>query len=135
MLSTVSVLTAPSKIAIVELLDTPKTPEDIASRLNITRQGVDKQLKELQSYGIVEKRWFIGYNRPKVEFYLTNLGAQLYRDLNDLLRKFRQAGKGIVTEKLRNLDSELMDGKITVKKYREEKSGIENTMKWFTDSS
>lgn len=132
MLSTVSILTAPSKISIVELLDTPKTPEDIAVNLNITRQGVDKQLKELQAYGIVEKRWFIGYNRPKVEFYLTELGALFYKDLTELMKRFRQSGKSILADKLRILDGDLMDGKIEVKKYREEKREIENTMKWFS---
>ncbi len=131
MLSTVSILTAPAKLSIVELLNTPKTPEDIAAKLNITRQGVDKQLKELQTYGIVEKRWFIGYNRPKVEFYLTELGSQLYKDLAELVKKFRNTGQSMVSDKMRILDSDLMEGRISVQKYKEEKREIESTMKWF----
>ncbi len=132
MLSTLSILTSPAKMGIVELLRTPKTPEDMAAVLNITRQGVDKQLKELSAYGIVEKRWFIGYNRPRVEFQLTALGVQLYRDLEELLGKFRQKGREYLTEKLMNLDSELMEGKISPQKYREEKMEIENSLSWFT---
>lgn len=131
MLPSVSILTAPAKLSIVELLNTPKTPDDIAATLRITRQGVDKQLKELQSFGVVEKRWFIGYNRPKVEFYLTELGSQLYHDLTDLMIKFRESGKVMISDKLKILDSDLMDSRISVQKYRKEKSELEETMKWF----
>lgn len=133
MLSVAGILTAQAKLNIIALLDTPKTPDDIAEKLKITRQGVDKQIKELLAYGIVEKRWFIGYNRPKVEFYLTELGSQLYRDIEELLKNFRMSGQNAVNERLRVLDLELLDGKIATEKYRKEKEEIETTLKWFLD--
>lgn len=133
MLSVAGILTAQAKLNIINLLDTPKTPDDIAEKLMITRQGVDKQLKELLSYGIVEKRWFIGYNRPKVEFFLTEFGSKLYKDIEELMKKFRASGQNAVNEKLRILDLSLLDGSITIKKYQKEKEEIETTMKWFLD--
>ena len=93
MVSTINSLTSLTKMNIIRLLDTPKTPDEIALSLNITRQGVDKQLKELQSYGIVEKKWFIGYNRPRVEFSITYLGEKFYRELDEFEEKFRNNGK------------------------------------------
>lgn len=133
MLSVAGILTAQAKLNIINLLDTPKTPDDIAEKMMITRQGVDKQLKELLSYGIVEKRWFIGYNRPKVEFFLTEFGSKLYKDIEELMKKFRASGQNAVNEKLRILDLSLLDGSITIKKYQKEKEEIETTMKWFLD--
>ncbi|MHB1441072.1 MAG: winged helix-turn-helix transcriptional regulator [Cuniculiplasma sp.] len=131
MVSTINSLTSLTKMNIIRLLDTPKTPDEIALSLNITRQGVDKQLKELQSYGIVEKKWFIGYNRPRVEFSITYLGEKFYRELDEFEEKFRNNGKSWLTEKLKNLDVDLMNGKVSAEKYREQKAEVELTLKWF----
>lgn len=133
MLSVISILTSPAKLSIVEFLNTPKTPDDIASKLGITRQGVDKQLRELQSYGIVEKRWFIGYNRPRVEFHMTDIGVNFYKNLDDFITRFRNEGKVSLEEKLRILDIDLLEGSISPTKYREEKEEIEKSMKWFAE--
>lgn len=130
----INLLTSPAKLSVVHLLNTPKTPDDIAAALNITRQGADKQLKELEEYGIVERKWFIGYNRPKVEFYLTDLGSALYRDLEALERKFRKSGNDAFTAKIRALDLDMLEGRITVAKYNKEKRKLKESLKWFTDS-
>ncbi len=131
MVSTINSLTSSTKMSIIGLLNTPKTPDEIAASLNITRQGVDKQLKELQSYGIVEKKWFIGYNRPKVEFFITELGEKFYKGLDEFVTKFHNDGKNWLIEKLKSLDIDLMSGKVSPEKYREQKAEVESTLKWF----
>ena len=131
MISDINILTSGSKVSIVELLRTPKTPDDIAGILNITRQGVDKQLKGLMRYGIVDRKWFIGYSRPKIEYFLTELGDEFYTSLRELSRKFKDSGKVMLTERLKTLDIDLMDGRLSVEKYNEEKMIMEDSMEWF----
>ncbi|MCL6014389.1 MAG: winged helix-turn-helix domain-containing protein [Candidatus Thermoplasmatota archaeon] len=131
MISDINILTSGSKVSIVELLRTPKTPDDIAGILNITRQGVDKQLKELMRYGIVDRKWFIGYSRPKIEYFLTELGSEFYSSLREIEKRFKESGKAMLNEKLKNLDIDLMDGRLSVEKYTEEKMILEDSMEWF----
>ena len=132
MISEINILTSSSRVSIVELLRTPKTPDDLADALKITRQGVDKQLKELMKYGIVQRRWFIGYNRPKIEYFLTELGSGFYADLENLGRKFRESGKLMLIERLKSMDIDLADGRMLVEKYEEEKVLLEESMEWFS---
>ncbi len=132
MIATINFLTSSSKVKIVNLLRTPKTPDDIAKILKITRQGVDKQLRELMRYGIVERRWFIGYSRPMIEYFCTEFGIKFYRDLDDVGIKFKESGRISLNEKLKSLDNELLDGSLTLEKYKEEKKLIERSMEWFS---
>ncbi len=131
MMSPINILTSSTKLSMIALLNTPKTPEEIAESLKITRQGVDKQLKELQSYGIVEKKWFIGYNRPRVEFFVTELGKRFYKGLDEHMEKFRNDGKNFLTEKMKILDMDLLTGKLSPDKYKEQKAELQLALKWF----
>ena len=132
MLSEINTLTTESKLSIVNLLRTPKIPEDIANSLKITRQAVDKQLKELVKFGIAERRWFIGYNRPKIEYLLTDLGKMFYSDLEKFTKKFREEGRITLNDRLKSLDLDLISGKLTVNRYSEERTILKESMKWFS---
>ena len=39
--------------------------------------------------------------------------------------------KDVMNEKLKNLDIDLMDGRLSVEKYTEEKMILEDSMEWF----
>jgi DNA-binding HxlR family transcriptional regulator len=127
----INILTSPPKMRIIELLRKPTTPDEIALNLKITRQAVDKHLKELLSYCVVEKRWFIGYNRPRVEFLLTDLGKELYGDISSLALKFRKDGLSTFSERIKSLDLEMISDRISVPEYKARKKELENAFKWF----
>ncbi len=133
MIPEISILTSPAKLSIANMLNTTKTRDDIAVTLKITRQDVDKQLKGLMMFGIVERRWFIGYNRLKVEYYLTEIGIKFYADLEHMGREFKLSGRSMFNERLRTLDMDIADGKLPVQKYRDEGAMLEESMKWFSE--
>ncbi|MCL4345254.1 MAG: hypothetical protein M1375_02505 [Candidatus Thermoplasmatota archaeon] len=120
MISDVNILTSGAKVAIAEILRTPRTPDEIALSLNITRQGVDKHLKEMMKYGIVDRKWFIGYKRPRIEYFLTEAGTKFYRDIDILWRDHVSLSGSYIREKKRSLDLKLADGIIDGKMYAEE---------------
>ena len=88
-------------------------------------------MKELMRYGIVDRKWFIGYSRPKIEYFLTELGSEFYSSLREIEKKFKESGKAMLNEKLKTLDIDLMDGRLSVEKYTEEKMILEDSMEWF----
>ena len=57
--------------------------------------------------------------------------GKFYRELDEFEEKFRNNGKRWLTEKLKNLDIDLMNGKVSAEKYREQKAEVELTLKWF----
>ncbi|MCL4332865.1 MAG: winged helix-turn-helix transcriptional regulator [Candidatus Thermoplasmatota archaeon] len=132
MLSAFNVLTSRSKLELVEILRNPRAPNDLAGMLGITRQAVDKHVKELVKFGVVEKRWFIGYSRPRVEFCLTELGKKLYSEIGVMMRNFVKDGLETMEEKKKALDIRLVSGNVSPEDYSRQMKEVEASFEWFT---
>ncbi|MGP6206578.1 helix-turn-helix domain-containing protein [Cuniculiplasma sp. SKW3] len=120
MISDINILTSPAKVEITHILRTPKTPDQIAATLHITRQGIDKHLKEMVKYGIVDRKWFMGSRRPRIEYFLTEAGAKFYRELDSIWKNHIILSESYINEKIRTLDLKLADGAIDGKTYSDE---------------
>lgn len=133
MISPVHSLTSRSKMNIVERLSTPTSPASLAESMSMTRQAVDKHLKELLLYGIVEKMWVTGSTKPRLEYKVTSLGLSFYQKAEDLIHEYREAGVAIFNEKLKSLDLRLANGEIDMAKYESFRSSLKDEMSWFLE--
>jgi len=120
-------------MSIVERLLTSISPARLAESMGMTRQAVDKHLKELLSYGIVEKMWVTGSTKPRLEYKVTGLGLSFYQKANDLIHEYRESGVAVFNEKLKLLDKKLANGEIDMAKYDQLRSSLKEDMSWFLE--
>ena len=135
MIPEIHLLTARPKMEIVKILHSRHAPDEIASELGMTRQAVDKNLKDLVKYGIVTRTWKNGPRRPRVEFSLTQMGTEFYDNLEKLIRNYRVEGKANAIQMLRDLDLALIKKEVSPERYMETMEEIKRQYEWFLDSS
>ncbi len=131
MIDVVHLLTSSSKTRVISLIERSTSPNELASSLNMTRQAVDRHLKDLTRFGIVERIWVTGSRKPKVEYRLTDLGRSFYKDLQAFMINFRETGLLEFHERLRNIDMQLVNGEIDKRRYVELRSDLESEKDWF----
>jgi len=125
-------LSSKEKRKIIELIKNGiNHPEDIAREMKITRQGVDKHLRELYRYGIIEKYWVIG-RKPRIVYNLTSLGEWLYNSLLSLEKNFIRKAREEFKDILRNLDKEFLSGNISKKDYLARISEEKKRFSWIS---
>lgn len=124
-------LTSSTKLLLSSMLQKPMSPEEIAEKLGITRQAVDKHIKEMQSCGVLEKIWVTGGRRPRVEFKLSLTGTYFYSSLQEFEGDYRKRGLEDYENQLKSLDLQIISGEITQERYYELREELETTMQWF----
>ena len=135
MLEAIHTLTSSSKENLVALLSKPRAPEDIADALKMTRQAVDRHLKDMMVYGIVEKIWVTGGRRPRVEFKLSPLGHYFFDSMNEFMSSFKERGREDLDTRLKSLDLLIIKGEVDQKRYSELKKELESNLEWFREAS
>lgn len=135
MIPEIHLLTARPKMEIIRILHSRHTPDEIASELGMTRQAVDKNIKDLVRYGIVTRTWKTGSRRPRVEFSLSEMGMEFYSNLEKLIQSYRREGNTIAIQILRDLDLALIKKEISPERYMETKEEIKRQYGWFLESS
>lgn len=131
MLDMVHTFTSQSKISVFSLLSSPVTPDQISDELGITRQAVDKHLKEFQSHGMVRKMWLLSSTRPRLQYVATDLGRQFYRDIEQFVESYRSLGRMQLKEELKSLDLKFINGEISREEYIDFKNTLLKESKWF----
>ncbi|AKA49444.1 hypothetical protein IX51_10435 [uncultured archaeon] len=131
MLEVLHTLTSPSKVNVFNLIREPSTPENIASELGITRQAVDKHLKDLQKYGAIRKMWLLSSDRPRIQYVATELGLYFYGEIGSFMSSYRSRGKKDAIESLKDLDVSMLNGDISVDEYTSRKERISRDYSWF----
>ena len=126
-------LTSGPKIILSEILEKPMAPEEIAVKLGITRQAVDKHIKEMQSYGILEKIWVTSGKRPRVEFKLSATGMYFYSSLAGFIDDYRKQGLEDYENQLKAIDLKLISGEFSQSRYYEMREELDDSMKWFLE--
>lgn len=124
MLEIVHLLTSSTKREIFEMVERPATPDSIASALGITRQAVDKHLKEFVKYGLVRRMWLLSSARPRLEYSSTPLGSYFYSRIEEFMSSYRDRGNMEFRETMKSIDFKLINGEISKSEYsllREEK--------------
>jgi len=130
-MSSLHALTSKSKLDIVERLGSSTSPASLAEELGMTRQAVDKHLKDLLNYGIVERIWVTGSRKPRLEYKVTSLGTSFYQNAHSLLVEYLESGRAEYQARLKALDLQLANGEIDLKKYQENRESLDVEMRWF----
>ncbi len=123
----------PVRIKILRMLREEKHPEEIAEKLSITRQGVDKHLSILYRYGMVDKRIKMG-RRPMVFYRITSEGEDFLQNFEELVENHILAIKNRYKEELLTLDRMLVDGNITENEYLRARKDMEKRFSWVIEN-
>lgn len=127
-------LTSEPKLKLSHLLSQPMSPEELAIKMSMTRQAVDKHIKEMLSYGILEKIWVTSGMRPRVEFKLSSVGSYFYETLTSFTEDYRSRGLEDLENRIKALDLLLINGDISQNRYYEMRRDLEQSMQWFQTS-
>ncbi len=112
-------LSSETRIKVIDALSGGlEHPEEIAERLGIKRQSVDKHLLILHELGIVERSAvFPPEGRPRIVYRLTGAGRELIRDFEEVSRKHRERLFSMYRSEKRVLDMALAEGELSEEAY------------------
>jgi predicted ArsR family transcriptional regulator len=131
-LEIVRVCSSSTRLRILKLLQQGfDHPEDLAKKLKVRRQAVDKQITELFGWGLVDRSAvFPPTGRPRIVYQVTQRG----KDLVDLLEKaaqdFRASFRGDYERELEDLDAKLAAGEVAQEMYFKKRGEIDARYKW-----
>ena len=131
MYEAVHILTSPAKLKLIDYLRNSATPEEMAVSLGMTRQAVDKHMKDFMKFGIVEKCWITGDRRPKVEFKLSRLRDLFYASVLELMADHVTRGREVMEDNMKILDRDLATGALSEERYIEKKNALLKNLSWF----
>lgn len=93
-------------------------PDDIADKLDMTRQAIDKHLLELHDWGLVERNAiFPPDGRPKIIYEQTKQCRQLTRTLDKVGDRYKDTMISRAEMEIDQLDSKLAKGEISEEVY------------------
>jgi len=126
-LACLEVLASPSRQRILALLAKGVDhPEDLAKKLKLRRQGVDKQLMELYGWGFVDRSAVIPTSgRPRIVYRLSGRGQELISRTEALLREYREGMAGEYRQMCDALESKLAAGELEEEAYLKHRQSLE----------
>ena len=101
-------------------------PEDIATKLKLRRQGVDKQLLELYEWGFVERSAMIpASGRPRIVYRLSGRGQELVAKLEALMREYHEEMRDEYRQTTQALEDRLASGELDEEAYTKQRASLE----------
>jgi len=121
------VLASPARLTICELLRKGVDhPDDLARRLKVSRQSVDKHLLSLLEKGLVDRSAiFPTEGRPKVIYAVSAAGGSLLDRLSEVLVSYRQAKMDEFRTSLAIIDNNLSAGTLDEEVYLKKRRALE----------
>ncbi len=117
------------RIVILRMLREERHASEIAERMGVSRQAVDKHLSLLYRFGLVDKRVKEGV-RPMVFYRITSEGEEALQSFEDMASELVLALRKRYRSELINLDRMLVDGEITEREYRERRRSLDRRFRW-----
>ncbi|MEE9592447.1 MAG: hypothetical protein V3W28_02575 [Thermoplasmata archaeon] len=126
-LQILQVIASPSRFRILNLLEKGVDhPEDLAARLELRRQSVDKQLLELYGWGFVDRSAvFPADGRPRIVYRLSSLGLTFIEKASAISQEYRDEMLGDYRRSLSILEDELAAGELDEGAYRKRRRSLE----------
>lgn len=127
-LDLLQVVASPSRFRILNLLEKGVDhPEDLAGRLDLRRQSVDKQLLELHGWGFVDRSAVFPANgRPRIVYRVTELGRSLLDRLAKAASTYREEMVAEYQQRLASLEDKLAAGDLDEGAFRKRRREIES---------
>jgi len=101
-------------------------PEDLATKLKLRRQGVDKQLMELYGWGFVDRSAMIpASGRPRIVYRLSGRGQELLGKLDGLMQEYGEGMRDEYRQTIQGLEDRLAAGELDEEAYLKQKQSLE----------
>jgi predicted ArsR family transcriptional regulator len=116
-----------TRMRICELLDKGVDhPDELAKRLKLRRQSVDKHLLALHKMGIVERSAvFPTDGRPKIVYTISSPARLLIGRIEEALRLYAMTKANEYRESLLTLDDDLSAGRLDEQVYEKRRKSLE----------
>ncbi len=102
-------------------------PDDLAEDLELTRQAVDKHLKVLHEWGMVERNAvFPPEGRPKIVYEMTKAGKRLMNTMDKLAERYKSTMIERAEYEIEELDIKLATGELSEKIYKKKVKEIKD---------
>ena len=113
------VVSSPSRMRILSLLsDGIDHPEELAKRMKLRRQGVDKQLLELYRHGFVDRSATLpAGGRPRIVYRISGRGQDFLARAEALARDHREGAREDYQRDIDLLQSKLASGELDEDAY------------------
>ncbi len=109
-------------------------PADIARKLRVQRQSVDKQLAELFTWGLVDRSAVFPPNgRPRIVYQITGRGRDLLELLDRTAKAFLDAFRSDYQLELEALEAKLAAGEIAEEMYFKQRKDIQGRYRALSD--
>lgn len=117
---------SPTRCTIIDLLCKGYDhPEDLAKKLKMTRQGVDKHLLDLHDWGLVERNAIFPHDgRPKIIYEPTKECRQLVTTLDSVGEKYKETMINRAETEIEHLDAKLAEGELAEEIYEKKVNEI-----------
>lgn len=122
----------PTRLQILKLLQQGfDHPEDLATKMNIRRQAIDKHLVELFNWGLVDRAAvFPPKGRPRIVYQMTQRGKELVDVLERAAKEYRDSFRGDFERELEALEAKLAAGEIAEEMYFKKRGELEARYTW-----
>ncbi len=126
------IATTPTRLQILKLLQQGfDHPEDLAMKMKVRRQAVDKQLTELFYWGLVDRSAvFPPTGRPRIVYRVTKRGGDLVALMERAAQDFRASFREDFERELEDLESKLAAGEIAEEMYFKKRKEVEARYEW-----
>ncbi len=126
-LALLEVVSSPSRQRILALLQKGiDHPEELAKKLELRRQSIDKQLIELYRWGFVDRSAILPTDgRPRIVYRLSERGREFLARAETLVNEYREGVRQDFQRSLKFLEDKLAAGELDEDAYLKRRREIE----------
>jgi len=124
----------PTRHKVLEILlnNPPQNPSELAMKLNLTRPGIEKHLKLLRDYLLVERE-VEAWPSPRFVYGITQSGADFLGRLTAAVEIYVEEARSSVTYRLDTNEKRFVLGKINRPQYEEQLKESRRLQQLFED--
>jgi len=131
-LEVIRIVASATRLQILKLLQQGfDHPEDLAKKMKVRRQAVDKQLLELFDWGLVDRAAvFPPTGRPRIVYQATRRAKDIVDLLDRAAKEFRDGFRGDFQREMDDLEAKLAAGEVAEEMYFKKRKEIESRYQW-----
>ena len=130
----IKVVADPTRQRIMNILtnNPPQNPADLANTLKLTRPGIEKHLKILRDYQLVERE-VESWPSPRYVYMISQSGISFFTQLTELIEGYIEEAQSSIVQYLESIQERFILGKITRTQYEEQLADLERLKRLFED--